>query len=140
MYAKTDDPTSNLTDKDTVGGKALEPLNAYDDSGPTLPKSFFVRIRGWDNGDEEEARTFGQGVSEWARAYSRVRDLSRLESVIIAWDYPEALASLDTGEGMPVAARTENEYGEGGILAPSRGAGFMLLDTIGSVFNRSTTA
>jgi len=113
MDVKTDD----LTNEGVDGGEADEPLFTYEKSDPTLPKSFFVQIRGWDNDDEDEARAFGEGVSEWARAYSRVRDLSRLESVIIAWDYPEALASLDTGEGMPVAARTENEYGEGGAMA-----------------------
>ena len=115
-----DDKSDYLASELTVEGIVdTEIVEANQETEPTLPKSFFVQIRGWDNDDEEEARTFGQGVSEWALAFSRVRDLSRLECVIIAWDYPEALASLDTGEGMPVAARTENEYGEGGAMAVS---------------------
>lgn len=86
-----------------------------DDALPTLPASFAVQIRGWEN--EDEARRFGEEISAWVYEFSKYRDLCRLQSVVIAWDYPEALANIDTGDAMPVAARTQNEYGQGGAMA-----------------------
>jgi hypothetical protein len=83
----------------------------------TTPDSFSVQIQGWENEDEVEARTFGEGILECAREFSRYLDLSRLSSIVIAWDYPEALASIDVGEAMPAADRTKNEYGEGGAMS-----------------------
>ncbi|MCB1474839.1 MAG: hypothetical protein H6883_02635 [Rhodobiaceae bacterium] len=83
----------------------------------TLPSSCSVNIRGWENDDEAEARKFGQDVLSLAREVSRYLDLSRLEGIVIGWDYAEALASVDQGEGVPPTAPTANEYGQGGAMA-----------------------
>ncbi|MYD94457.1 MAG: hypothetical protein F4Y02_12375 [Chloroflexi bacterium] len=83
----------------------------------TLPSHCSVSIRGWENENEAEAREFGQVVMSLAKELSRYLDLSRLESVIIAWDYTEAVASVDPGDGIPPAAPTSNEYALGGAMA-----------------------
>ena len=83
----------------------------------TLPLNCSVNIRGWENENEAEAREFGQGVMSLAKGLSRYLDLSRLESIVIGWDYAEALASVDPGDGIPPAAPTANEYGQGRAMA-----------------------
>ncbi|MYF57582.1 MAG: hypothetical protein F4222_00815 [Gammaproteobacteria bacterium] len=83
----------------------------------TLPANCSINIRGWENENEAEARDFGQVVMSLAKELSRHLDLSRLESIIVAWDYPEALASINRGDGIPPAAPTANEYGQGGAMA-----------------------
>lgn len=83
----------------------------------TLPSGCAVNIRGWENDSEEEAREFGLGVLTLTKELSRHLDLSRLESIVIGWDYVEALASVDRGSGIPPAAPTANEYGQGGAMA-----------------------
>lgn len=53
---------------------------------PTLSPGFAVTIRGWKNEDEADARLFADGVGSVVRGISQFFDLSRLESVVIAWD------------------------------------------------------
>jgi hypothetical protein len=84
---------------------------------PSLSESFQVQIRGWENENGEEATEFGQGIMGFARELSCHLDLSRLASIVIAWDYSDGLASIDVGDGMPPVSRTENEYGEGGAMS-----------------------
>ena len=83
----------------------------------TLPPNCSVNIRGWEDDNEAQAREFGEGVMSLAKELSRYLDLSRLKSIIIGWDYAEALASVDRGNGIPSAAPTANEYGQGGAMA-----------------------
>ena len=83
----------------------------------TLPLNFSVKIRDWENENEAEAREFGQVVMFLAKELSRFLDLSCLESIVISWDYAEALASVDRGDSIPPAAPTANEYGLGGAMA-----------------------
>ena len=83
----------------------------------TLPSNCSVNIRGWENDNEAEAREFGRVVMSLAKELSRYLDLSRLESIIVGWDYAEALVSVDRGDGIPPAAPTANEYGLGGAMA-----------------------
>lgn len=83
----------------------------------TLHIGCAVNIRGWENDSEAEAREFGGGVMALVKNLSRYLDLSRLESIVIGWDYAEALASVDRGDGIPPAAPTANEYGQGGAMA-----------------------
>jgi hypothetical protein len=81
----------------------------------TLYAACNVNVRGWDNDDEDEARAFAGTVLGLARAFSKYLDLSRLESIVIGYDYPEALASV-TGAATD-SAPTVNEYGEGSAMA-----------------------
>ena len=83
----------------------------------SLPPNCSVNVRGWENDNEGQARQFGEGVMSLAKELSRYLDLSRLKSIIIGWDYAEALASVDRGDGIPPAAPTANEYGQGGAMA-----------------------
>ena len=83
----------------------------------TLRSNCSVNIRSWENENEAEAREFGWGVMSLAKELSRYLDLSRLESNVIGWDYAEALASVDCGDGIPRAAPTGKEYGQGGAMA-----------------------
>lgn len=107
--AETDDQRESDTEETATGGTPE----------PTIPNCFRVQILGWENDSEHEARSFGQGIMEWAREFSRYLDLSRLSAIVIGWDYPAALASIDTGDAMPAAEPTKNEYGEGGAMSVS---------------------
>lgn len=62
---------------------------------PTAPTSFAVCARGFDT--EEWARRLGGSVGECVRLLSRHFDLSRLDGVTVAYDYPQALKDLDRG-------------------------------------------
>ena len=94
-------------------------LTAEDEQPPveTIPSNCVIKIRDWENDNETEAREFGEGIMSIAKMISRYLDLSRLESIVIGWDYTEALASVDRGDGIPPAAPTANEYGRGGAMA-----------------------
>ena len=104
--------------------------NAVERTEPTLSESFVVQVRGWESENEDEAHEFVKGVGIWACAFSCVQDLSRLKSIVIAWDYPEALATLDRGEDMKITARTENEYGEGGAMSVALNLGGKLWSSV----------
>ncbi|MBS0274132.1 MAG: hypothetical protein JSR55_06955 [Proteobacteria bacterium] len=77
----------------------------------TLPPNCSVNIRGWEDDNEAQAREFGEGVMSLAKELSRYLDLSRLKSIIIGWDYAEALASVDRGNGIPPARRDLDRVG-----------------------------
>lgn len=93
------------------------PIDDQETPAETLPAGCAVNIRGWENDNEADAREFGGGVMALTKSLSRHLDLSRLESIVIGWDYAEALASVDRGNGIPPAAPTANEYGQGGAMA-----------------------
>jgi hypothetical protein len=82
----------------------------------SLPPGFHVTLSGWENDNAAERQAFGEGVANWVAIFSRYLDLSRLERVIVAWDYQAAVASVDGGGGPP-SAPTSNEYGEGAAMA-----------------------
>lgn len=101
----------DLRDNSVLTAEAEEP------PVETLASICAINIRGWENDNEAEAREFGEGVMCLAKELSRYLDLSRLESIVIGWDYSEALASVDRGDGIPPAAPTANEYGQGRAMA-----------------------
>ena len=79
-----------------------EPVtNPEEPPAETLPSHCSVYIRDWENDNKAEARDFGQIVMSLAKECSRYLDLSRLGSIIIGWDYAEALASVDRGDSIP---------------------------------------
>jgi hypothetical protein len=106
------DETNDETSRD--GGSLAEYENLPE---ATLPSSCLITIRGWENNNNEEVQGFGAGVISIASDLSRVLDLSRLESIVIGWDYAKALASVNRGDGAPPAAPTSNEYGQGNAMA-----------------------
>lgn len=81
----------------------------------TLAEGFFVSVSGWP--DEDSARRFGSCIWALAHELSRYLNLSRLERIFIAWDYEDAVSSVDRGEGYDPASVTRNEYGQGGGIA-----------------------
>lgn len=68
---------------------------ATDPPPPTAPQSFQITVRAF--GPEAEARTLGETVGTFVRELSRYLDLSALDGVTVAGDYPQALAELDRG-------------------------------------------
>jgi len=67
-----------------------------DDLGPpTLPEGLSLTARGFSS--EEEARELGTAVLDCVRILSRRYNLSRLDGITVAHDYPQALAALDRG-------------------------------------------
>ncbi|MXY66654.1 MAG: hypothetical protein F4206_12865 [Gammaproteobacteria bacterium] len=99
----------NQTVKGTTISASEEP------SIETLPSNCFVSIRGWEN--QDEALEFSRDVISLTKVLSRILDLSRLISIVIGWDYTEALASVDCRDDIPSAAPTSNQYGQGGAMA-----------------------
>ena len=90
----------------------------FDALAPTLDKSFFVTVRDWNFGTEEDARHFGERIMDWTRLFSKSLDLSRLERVIVAGDYRAALADVRSGSAhLPAPDPTANEYGEGKAMS-----------------------
>ena len=102
---------------ETLSGESANLNDQNSEPEETLPASCVVNIRGWENDSEAEAREFGAGVLSIAKMLSRYLDLSRLEAIVIGWNYAEALASVDRSGGVPPAAPTANEYGQGGAMA-----------------------
>lgn len=98
-------------------GASVLTAEAEEQPVETLPSNCVISIRGWENDNEAEAREFGEDVISLTKVLSRYLDLSRLESIVIGWDYAEALASVDRGDGIPPASPTTNEYGLSGAMA-----------------------
>ena len=96
---------------------SVPPAEAEEPLVETLPSTCAVNIRGWENDNEAEALEFGEGLMTLTKVLSCHLDLSRLESIVIGWDYASALASVDRGDGIPPAAPTTNEYGQGSAMA-----------------------
>lgn len=105
----------NNLDDDTLrdGAPSTEDVTPAE----TLFPDCVVNICGWENDNEAEAREFGGDLMSLAKKLSRYFDLSRLEAIVVGRDYAEALASVDRGDGIPPAAPTANEYGQGGAMA-----------------------
>jgi hypothetical protein len=78
-------------------------------SSATAPDQFCISARG-AFASEEDARQLAEVVGQVIRELSRVFDLSSLDGVTVAEDYPQALAELDRG------------YETSHTLTPSRGA------------------
>jgi hypothetical protein len=111
----TDDgllPAKDLGETPNLSSEADD----YDSLPETLYELCSVNVRGWDNDDEEEARSFAGSVMGLAKTFSRYLDLSNLQSIVIGYDYREALASV-TGADPKKNAPTTNEYGEGAAMA-----------------------
>ncbi|AZO35498.1 hypothetical protein EJ072_14250 [Mesorhizobium sp. M2A.F.Ca.ET.046.03.2.1] len=83
---------------------------------PTLNPKFTVNIRGWDSDNAEEASEFARQIGATTLDLSRHLDLSRLESVVVATDYHEAVSSFDATDQLS-AQPTSNEYGQGAAMA-----------------------
>ncbi|GGF70921.1 hypothetical protein GCM10011332_26140 [Terasakiella brassicae] len=61
----------------------------------TAPENIPVALKGFE--DEAQAKDLGHVVAYVVRSISRYMDLERLDGITIAFDYDEALASLDRG-------------------------------------------
>lgn len=76
--------------KETVSGPTKGELG-----DPTAPERFGVTARGFAS--EDEARQLAKAVGECVRLFSRTYNLSGLDGVTVAHDYPQALIDLDRG-------------------------------------------
>lgn len=89
---------------------------------PSLSEKFSINLNGWVTDDEDEARAFGERLMNLTREYSRYLDLSLLEKVVVAWDYPAALAEISGQAGKTAVIPTSNEFGQGAAMTlPMRG-------------------
>lgn len=88
-----------------------------EDLGPmTAPQGFVVSARGFRS--EDEARDLAIAVRECVLLLSRCYDLSSLDGVTVAHDYPEALASLDRGYATDFVLRPSNGHAVGIAMTP----------------------
>ncbi|WP_316235302.1 MULTISPECIES: hypothetical protein [unclassified Bradyrhizobium] len=62
---------------------------------PTAPENMSISLRCFDT--EVYARAFGDLVATYVRTLSRYIDLTALDGITIAFDYPQALLDLDRG-------------------------------------------
>ena len=82
----------------------------------TLNPNINVSLRGWNDEDENEARTLGHRMIGLAREISKACDLSHLRSIVIGCDYQEALHSVKL-EGEDDHVATANEFATGAAMA-----------------------
>jgi hypothetical protein len=66
---------------------------------PTAPVNISVNLRNFDTRDHAER--FGHTIAKIVHAISRVLDLERLDGITVAFDYDDALRSLDRGYEHP---------------------------------------
>ena len=102
---------------------AADPRSPSPSTTPTL-----IDPRPW----EEQGPSFTDPTrAEWAAALAQARDLVADPANRI-FGLPDATSP--TGVRPAVSIYAWNEFGEGGILAPTAGAGFMKLEVLGAVF------
>ena len=83
---------------------------------------------------EEQGPSFGfPSRAEWAAALTQARDLVA-DAGNRVFGFPDETSPLGIQPAMSIYAW--NELGEGGILAPTAGDGFMKLDVLKEVFGR----
>ena len=91
---------------------------AENDLGPpTLPENLSLTARGFST--EEEARELGTAVLDCVRILSRRFNLSRLDGITVARDYPQALASLDRGYETKHTLTPSDGHAIGVAMTPS---------------------
>lgn len=84
---------------------------------------------------EEPAPSFAHpSQEEWKQALSQARDFVEAEENR-KFGFPDATSG--TGVQPAVIIYAWNEYGEGGILAPTAGWGDMMVTTVGQVFAKN---
>jgi len=105
--------------------------NHSQDSIPYLPNL----IAGFDPRPwEEESPSFSPpSPSEWEAALQQVKEFVSIPTNS-KFGFPDA--SQPNGIQPAACIYAWNEFGEGGILAPTQGAGTMMIDTVARVFPR----
>lgn len=106
--------------------------NQSDDAVPYLPNV----IAGFDPRPwEEQGPSFAPPTrAEWAAALTQARDFVMAPSNT-KFGFPDA--SLPNGVRPAISIYAWNELGEGGILCPTEGDGFMKLEVLTEVFGRA---
>jgi hypothetical protein len=108
--------------------------NQSGDAAPYMPNV----IAGFDPRPwEEHAPSFAPPTrSEWAAALTQARDLVEAADNRV-FGIPDATAPGGVRPAISIYAW--NELAEGGIVAPTRGQGTMMIDVIAEVFGRGAT-
>lgn len=83
----------------------------------TVPASWQVAVSCFR--DEERAISFGRLVSAYVTEFGRCFDLSGLDGVTVAGDYPQALLSLDRGYETHNALIPSSEFAQGVAMTPA---------------------
>lgn len=84
---------------------------------PTASENLCVTARGFST--EGDARELGTAVCEYVILMSRHFDLSRLDGVTVAYDYAQALASLDRGYKTNHVLTPSDSHAVGVAMTPS---------------------
>lgn len=105
--------------------------NQSNDAAPYLPNV----IAGFDPRPwEEQGPSFTSPTrAEWTQALTQARDFVS-DPANRKFGFPDATSA--TGVRPSINIYAWNEYGEGGIMAPTQGDGFMKLEVIKEVFGR----
>lgn len=83
----------------------------------TAPADLLVTVHGFE--DAEDAQFFGSGVEQVVRILSRMFDLSHLDGVTVAADYPQALRNLDRGYNATIVLTPSDGHSVGIAMTPS---------------------
>lgn len=100
-----------MTDE-TVSGPTMDELG-----DPTAPERFGVTARGFAT--EDEARQLANAIGECVRLFSRTFNLSGLDGVTVAHDYPQALLDLDRGYPANYMLTPSDGHAIGVAMTPS---------------------
>ena len=90
---------------------------AEEPSPTTAPETFGVTVRDW-NGDVT-AQQLGECAGGFTYQLSRYIDLSNLDGLTLAGDYPKALAELDRGYESTIVLTPSNDVAIGIAMTPS---------------------
>lgn len=112
-----------MSTENDVDGEPTQLLPGQEiETAPLTVPAYQISVQGGCFENEEAARTFGKRLGFVIEELSRHVDLSTLDGVSVALDYPRALAELDRGRGdlQPLAASTAEADGViGAAMAPS---------------------
>jgi hypothetical protein len=83
----------------------------------SFPENTMFSISGFES--EAEARKVAENLAYVFRELGKIIDLSALDGVTVAWDYDEALASLDRGYGSKFKLERTKDVGIGVAMTPA---------------------
>jgi hypothetical protein len=85
---------------------------------PSTFPNIGIDLRGYE--DEDFARSVGNEVLAFLTLFGKILNLERLHKAVVAYDYPETLASLDRGVETGLTLKpTKDDFAEGIAMTPA---------------------
>ena len=100
---------------DTALGEVVE--GDQSERPTTVPADYRISLRGFET--EDHAKQFGNTLGVCVRELSRHIDLSNLDGITVAYDYPEALMDLDRGYETSRKLTPSSEMATGIAMTPA---------------------